>query len=219
VLKFQGGAGADCTVTKGADSGGTAYLQHSCGASFKKGFFTSQISVPGHTNLLNYINQINSKVTTLQSEVASLKTKVTAAEESSDIAANAAKNALTQTELDQTQSDLTKLTFDLTADIWCAAKSNFAGNTHAVKVSSNGIRTGNQWCAHASKDIYYQGIKRTWSCLAGSTRIAPDYGQQYTHIGQSYGGPHKGNWASFYWAQSCGGTANNNGNTYVCCKG
>jgi len=64
-----------------------------------------------------------------------------------------------------------------------------------------------------------QYVKRTWSCLAGCTRIAPDYDQQYTHTGQSYGGPHKDNWAPFYWAQSCGDTANNNGNTYVCCRG
>jgi len=124
-----------------------------------------------------------------------------------------------QTEIDETQSDLTQMTFDMIADVWCGSKQDFGANTHAVRVKESGKRTCAAWCEFASKDIFYQGVKRTWSCLAGSTRIAPDFAHQYTHIGQSYGGPHKGNWASYYWAQGCGTTADGNGQTYCCCKG
>jgi hypothetical protein len=111
------------------------------------------------------------------------------------------------------------MTFDMIADVWCGSKNSFGANTHAVRVKTGGLRSCDGWCAHASKDISCGGRKMNWVCLAGSTRIAPDFAHKYKHIGQSYGGPHKGNWASYYWAQGCGTTAGANGQTYCCCRG
>jgi len=137
----------------------------------------------------------------------------------SRVAALETKATGLQTEIDETQNDLTQMTFDMIADVWCGSKNSFGANTHAVKVTSSGLRSCDAWCAHASKDISYGGNPMSWVCLAGSTRIAPDFSTKYTHIGQSYGGPHKGNWASYYWAQGCSTTADANGQTYCCCRG
>jgi hypothetical protein len=135
------------------------------------------------------------------------------------VAALETKASGLQTEIDETQNDLTQMTFDMIADVWCGSKNSFGANTHAVRVKTGGLRSCDGWCAHASKDIHYGGRKMNWVCLAGSTRIAPDFAHKYKHIGQSYGGPHKGNWASYYWAQGCGTTAGANGQTYCCCRG
>jgi hypothetical protein len=193
-LEFKNG-GKTCSMFLSGDSSGNPVVKNACGFSTKS-LYSDNIGTVGHSNIARSLTSLHSKVKTLET-----------------------KHSALQTEVDQTQSDLTQMTFDMIADVWCGSKQNFGANTHAVRVKQSGVRTCDAWCAYASKDIYYHGRKYTWKCLAGSTRIAPDFAHKYTHIGQSYGGPHKGNWASYYWAQGCGTTANGNGQTYCCCRG
>lgn len=129
--------------------------------------------------------------------------------------------------VDAIKSDITRLSVDIAADSWCQSKGLWMRNSHAIYIktedTTNGEHEGqtcNDLCAarfpeHEGKNW---DESHTWACVAGYTRIAPDYGQDYEHVGQAYGGPNNGHWASHYWTHGCDATiASNNGATYCCC--
>jgi hypothetical protein len=88
---------------------------------------------------------------------------------------------------------------EIVAYNWCGGVGGWTNNTHAVEVTTSGLKTCNSWCNDAAKSV---GAS-SGSCLKGSTRIEP---------------AHKSRWGSFYWSRSCGSTANSNGRTFCCCK-
>ena len=96
--------------------------------------------------------------------------------------------------------------FDAVVDSWCASRGSWRRNTHAVLSQPFHSRRMNchQICAESDN-----AVSTTWSCLAGNTRIAPDWPSSGSHSAH----------ASFYWGQACGSRAVGNGRTYCCCVG
>ena len=194
--------GGACSLKKGADSSGTPYIGADCGMSVRgDSYFAGKIGVPGHSNVLAYIDRIAKEVSTATTNINTINGQL-----------NLAKN------------DMRNFQQDVVAETMCAGLVGWNADSRTIsgQEAGYGAKTCNEVCSNWGKQSWgksrnrYTG--RRWSCVRGATRIAPYWPSKYNFFNVNGGGEEHPDHNSFYWRQGCHDKLNGNGRTYCCCR-